>query len=361
MTQHATKETEDLNLKELLLCAWTRKWWIVACTTACTIAGIIYIATIPPIYHSQVELLPPKRADLAEYNLAAQLAGPAISDLMSLTKEKNELNELTPKESYEFFIRHLHAYSTRLKFFNEYYLPSLPVKVFQKNHERLWNQFSEQLQIRQQGESGHILSFSGPDSQQNADWANQYVQLVEAAASDELIQALQSAVRIRQKVTEDQIKTLRSTAEVEREAKIKRLRDALHLAQSIHLLEPPTQGNLITSYSDENLYLRGSKALESEIQIIEQRENNDPYIPELNDLLKKQALLNAIQINPTHLRVVNIDRVAEPSSIAIWPRPMLIMALSILGGFGASSLFVLFFSAFRPPRNASRPRVAHPR
>lgn len=358
MNQNNTKVTEDITLQELILSVWNRKWWIIIFTIVCTGLAALYTTLATPTYRSEVELLPPTRADLASYNLAIQLAGPAITDLVSANKTKPDyLAEITPNETYQLFLRHLTSYSTRLDFFNTVYLPSLKNSPEDNDKEQSWNEFSRKLSIVPPAGTVDLrstLSFAGPDSAQNAEWANQFVHMAEDKASEELIQGVQSLIDIRRQVTKDQIQALKNAAESERKSKIKRLNDALQLAESIGLNEPPTQGNLVTSYSDENLYLRGTNALKAEIAVTEQRLDNDPYIAELNDLLKKQALLDAIEVDAEHLKVATIDRTATPAQYPIWPRRSLILVLGFALSLGLSTLLLLFISAFFPNKNASR-------
>jgi chain length determinant protein (polysaccharide antigen chain regulator) len=151
---------------------------------------------------------------------------------------------------------------------------------------------------------------------------------------------LSSAIQLRRQSTEDQIATLRQIAKEDRQNQITRLSDAVALANSIGLKDPSSTGNLITSFSGPTLYLRGSKALQAELNLLKQRTSDDPYIPELPDLLKKQALLKNIDLNPQHLSVATIDQSALVPEEPIKPQKALILILGVILG-GILSMFII--------------------
>src|SRR5690606_28894680 len=135
---------------------------------------------------------------------------------------------------------------------------------------------------------------------------------------------------------------LRQTADKMRNDRITRLEEALATAESIGLDTPRELGSLIAintyGLNTENiqsgslLYLRGAQALRAELQQLRQRESEDAYIPELPDILKKIALLKAINLNPEALTTATIDRAAIIPEEPIRPRRMIIILLGLTAG-----------------------------
>ncbi|WP_449392824.1 GNVR domain-containing protein [Eoetvoesiella caeni] len=85
---------------------------------------------------------------------------------------------------------------------------------------------------------------------------------------------------------------------------------------------------------DDALYLRGSKALQSELNQLKSRVTDDSFIPELPDLIKNLALLNSINMQPEGFSVARIDRAAVAPEYPVKPRKALSVVMGvILGGF----------------------------
>jgi chain length determinant protein (polysaccharide antigen chain regulator) len=121
------------------------------------------------------------------------------------------------------------------------------------------------------------------------------------------------------------------------------------------------------------LYLRGSKALRSEIKELTERSSDDPFIPGLRDLqdkiellktnrqiealkLRKDndpfietlrdkeselAILEAFKIDPNQVRVVTLDQAAYPPEQRESPKRAKIVALGAIAG-----LFLGIIAAF---------------
>src|SRR5690606_9918349 len=171
--------------------------------------------------------------------------------------------------------------SLRQAFFNKTYLAQYGDNVSDAQRQQLWHGFNNTLNIKrpQKPTDGPqmTLTWQGTDPQRIAQWANEYVEMAISAAQSELLQDLQSAVRLRLDSTQAQIDTLREVALIDHQGRITQIKEALQLAESIGLDVPPPSGNLITSYTGSTSYLRGAKALRSELVLMEQRQRHDPY------------------------------------------------------------------------------------
>src|SRR5699024_10015151 len=173
----------------------------------------------------------------------------------------------------------------------------------------------------------------GSQPQQLADWVNDYLRQANQRAHKQVLTTLRNSLSTQQDVTKIQIEVLRKSAEEERQNRIVRLEEALTLAEQIDLSTPPDRGNLITSYSGETTYLRGSRALESELALLKERKNNDPDIPELTTLHKKLDLLAKAETEEVGFELASVDNWAPVPEAPIKPKKSLIVALGfILGG-----------------------------
>ncbi|NYT84325.1 LPS O-antigen chain length determinant protein WzzB [Pollutimonas harenae] len=333
--RNATAPSDEIDLRELLCTLWKAKWLIVATTLVVAGAAAAYTFLSPPIYETRLQTLPPTPSGLASYNMANQLSGPAISGV-GINGSDNAVAAITPDDAYNTFLRNLNSVTLRQQFFTKIYLPAHPGSDTPASQDRLWKRFNKELNIKlpQQKDDDELmtLALQGEDPATIADWANRYVQAAITISQKELLETLSSAIQLRLQSTQDQIATLRKVAETTRQDSIARLKEALTLAESIGLSTPPDTGNLITSYTGATTYLRGSKALRAELKLLEQRQSDDPYIEELPNLLKKQSLLQKIDLAPQHVAVATIDQAATVPQEPIKPRKMLILALGIILG-----------------------------
>jgi chain length determinant protein (polysaccharide antigen chain regulator) len=164
------------------------------------------------------------------------------------------------------------------------------------------------------------------------------------------------------------------------------LTEAAKIAESIGLVEKSALlENTVVNASERNafytevntqpqpLYLRGSKALRSEIKELTERSSDDPFIPGLRDLEDKVVLLKtnrqvealkarqsndpfietlrdkeselailvSFKIDPNQVSVATLDQAAYPPEKRESPKRAKIVALGALGG-----LFLGILAAF---------------
>lgn len=362
MEQSHTRATqsEQIDLRKLMYALWRQKLLIVLCTIIVAGIAAAYALLSAPIYEASVQTLPPTASDLASYNAASQLTGAAVHGIIGSSSETAPpgIAAITPENAYASFLRQLTSEAVRQRFFQQYYLPihgepSNPASV-----ELTWKALNNDLTIttpKSTSDSVAKLTLQGEDPRTIADWANYYVQLAATRSRQELLENLKGEVQVRKQGVADQIAALRMVAQTIRTDRITRLQNALHIAQSIGLEEPPVGTPLISvgehgtteadTYANGAMtYLRGAKALRAELEQLNKRESDDAYITGLPSLLKKQALLNSIDLNPTSLAVATIDREAIAPVEPVKPKKLLVLVVGvILGGMLGISLALLLY------------------
>ncbi|MCI2807789.1 Wzz/FepE/Etk N-terminal domain-containing protein [Eoetvoesiella caeni] len=347
---HHNQPSDEIDLRELCTTLWRSKVLILSITLAATCIAAAYAFLSIPSYETSVRLLPPKVSDLASYNTASQLTGEAISGTVDQGYARPAppgIQSLTTKVAYDAFLQNLDSDSIKLEFFEKYYLPAYGQDHDDVEKQALWKRLNGILTIqlpKSPNSAATTLSFEGEDPKKIADWANHYVTLAANTTQKDFLQNLSSEVAARNKGITEQIATLRKIAETQRQSRIIHVEAALSIAQSIGLDVPPSGSTLIainnTTTNEVNafpagdmMYLRGTKALSSELALLKSRKNEDAYIPELDNLLKKRNLLSSIDLSPAHLSVVTIDRAAIAPQKPLNPKKSLILTLGlILGG-----------------------------
>lgn len=342
-TTSNTHPTDEVDLRELVQTLWNSKVLIVVTTTivACIAAAYAFLST--PIYETQVQTLPPTAASLANYNIDSSYTNAAAS----------AVQKLNPQDIYKTFLQRLASDSTRQKFFEEVYLPAHTAKLDEASEQRQWKRLNKELTINVPNKPNEYiatLTLEGADPKSISGWANVYVDLAITETRKELLDNLSSAVESSQKGLETQISALRKIALITRQDRITRIKAALNVAESVGLETPPAGSPLISissanandidAFANGNMmYLRGAKALRAELNELSNRTNDDAYIQELPELLKRQELLRNIDLSPEKLQVAIIDRAAIVPEDPVKPKKPLILILAVLLG-GVLGIFI---------------------
>jgi chain length determinant protein (polysaccharide antigen chain regulator) len=294
---------------------------------------------------------------LIGYNASQQLLDVAQATASQSDTSNNGANTtnhttppLTTDAAYGVFLQRLESQNLLRRFFNQTYLPAHPDVKTQVERQNLWEKLNKKLIIelpkKDPSQNQVILTIDGVNPQLLADWTNLFLKMASDDARQQLLDKLVTAARAETRSVRDQITALRAAAKASRQDEIARIESALKLAQSIQLTDPPSSGNLITSYTGNTLYLRGSKALQAELGLLMARQNDDPYIPQLPNLLYAQQLLQRVNVDPKDLTAVTIDQHAEVPVKPIWPRKALILAIAIVLGAILAIFFVLLRQAW---------------
>ena len=184
----------------------------------------------------------------------------------------------------------LNSQNLKQDFFVKHYLTHYHPNATALEKEQLFDRFTQQLRIslpRKDTEFETHISFELDDAERSAAWLNQYVEQALSVSRARLLNNLKVQRSEQIRVIESRLALLRNQAKTDNDNRLQRVEDALRIAQGINLEHPSNSGNLITSYSGETMYLRGAQALSAELDLLQRRENFDPYIAEL-PLLQRQ-------------------------------------------------------------------------
>lgn len=343
-------QSGEIDLADILCALWTAKWLILGITAVVTCIAVAYALMATPVYETSTKTLPPTASGLVSYNAASQLTGAAISGMLD-TESTDGINTLTPDQAYTAFIMQLRSDALKQKFFETQYLPAMS-KESEASDQSLWKRLDKSIRITlpTQTDASATVTIEGTDPVRIADWANRYVELAADTTKAILLDNLNGEIDIRNNGLKKQIATLRAVAHDLRESDIVRLENALHIAESIGLESPSEgmalisiggKGNSDTFANSDLTYLRGAKALRSEIEQIKKRQNDDAYISELPDLLKKQALLDGIAVDAQSITVARIDSPAQVPEDPVKPRKSLIVGLGLIVGLMLGMMFAL--------------------
>ncbi len=322
----------DIDLVELVRGLWEEKWIVLIFSLLGILFAAIYAFLSTPVYEARIAILPPSLSDVAGFN-------------QGRTRETG-LGPFKVQDVYSVFVRNLQADGTRHRFFNETYLPSLDEELRSVSRDALYKRFTDQISISLPGKDfpgRYLVAIEQEDPERAASWVRWYIADAAEISIQEMLNNAHREIEVKARDIEQRIQNLRENAKARREDRIVQLKEALKVAGALKLEEPP----LISGQSSEELsaimngslmYMRGSKAIMAEIQTLEARSSDDPFIPALRTLQEQQLLLSSLRVNSERVSVFRQDGPIETPDSPVRPRRAMILIFGliiggVLGGF----------------------------
>ena len=321
-------DTDEIDLFELASNLWREKWIIIAFTVVATIIAIIYALMATPIYQTKAEALPPRISDIVALNPEPQQEDTVL------------LKPLKTSDVFNLFSQVLNSASLRNEFYEAVYLPSLTEEARNKPAEALRKELGKIVEVKLSSKSDEpdVVTVTLPNDPNKAqEWANLYITMAGDKARNSLVQDRSAEVANIVSALTTNIGLLRSQAKMEREREIARLSEAYYIAKEIGIEEPQKpDGKMLeegANYIDRNLpYLRGTKALAAQLYVLQNRKDDDPFIPELSNLQQQLNFYQSLQFNSKQVSAYTFDHPAELPDFPIKPKKSLIVVIGFLLG-----------------------------
>jgi chain length determinant protein (polysaccharide antigen chain regulator) len=342
---YAARSREDeIDLVELAKALWSQKLIILAATIAGAAIALAYALLSTPVFTAKATVLPPLLSDIAAYNAGRTESSFYTSGSDEKGNRSGQAVKLfTTDDVYAVFTRNLRSQSLRRDMFNEIYLPLFSKSERAEPKDRLWENFNKLVTITtpdQQRAESMKVSVNQNTPELAAGWTNELINRAAAASERDMQRNVASELNIRIHSTERRIASLRSIAQQRREDRIAILKEALVVAQEVGMNSPQVTADRASSseqlseFIDGSLtYIRGAKAIEAEMKVLEARQSDDPFIPELRSLQERLSFLKTIDVRPDNVSVFTLDSAAEVPETPIKPKKALIVALGlVLGG-----------------------------
>ena len=335
----------DIDLFELFQSLWQEKVLIVLITAVITALAVIYALTATPIYQTQASLVPPPAYAIQGYNEGRMEAFRTVG-----------VKELSVDEVYKVFKTNLNSLQLRTVFFTDVYIPSLSTDEQKKSRDSLQRKFNRTLSVKQSDPNGnkdlYQVSLELNDPVLAADWVKLYIERAIAATKLELKSNIQAEQKVHLDTLSVQTKSLLDTAKIKRQDQIKLLKEALYIAESISLEGSSPLSDKASlggsRYIDNDLiYTRGAKTLRAQLNVLENRNSDEPFIAGFRELNTQLELLQAFQLDDSKISVVQIDEIAEVPSTPIKPKKALIVVAALVLGSMFGVFFVLVRSLMR--------------
>lgn len=315
---------DEIDIFELIGYIWQKKLVVAVTTAIVTSIFASYAWLTTPVYEAKVFVGTPSQNDIAGLNYGRG------SD--------TGLSAFKVKDVYQIFVRNLQSESLRREFFQKIYLPSLHENHRNGSQDELYDRFREVLSISlaaKDSPTRFVIKTSLSDPQQAAEWAQQYAEMAGQRGKMEVIKDAKADATVKASNLEQQIAAARESTRKQREDEVARLNEALKVAKSVGLEKPPIISNTLSSevtagMSGSLSYMRGSRALEAEIDNLSKRASDDPFVNNLRQREEALAFYRGLNIDPRQIEIYRQDGAIDSPDKPIKPRRMLIIIL----GFG---------------------------
>jgi len=322
------EEISPIELGRIML---RHKGMIVAGLLICLLPASLYLLIANPVFRATVYLLPPPQT--------------SIQGLI-VTIDNLGTQKYTPEAVYTAFLEKLKSPGLRREFFTEnklvdHYLSDTPSES--ANLDSVFSErFNSKIHVRVDGKDPAFVSvsFSDSDSDFAARSLNQLIGLADRRTVDQLVDDVNATVKSQITAIQHQISVKRVMAETTKRDTIAKLREARSIAGALGIEDGSTfpmlagtaNTRLAINTTQLPLYMRGVKALDTEITALKSRESIDPFIDGLRELQERLALLKAVSINRDSLAAVTVDDAARPPYRPVSPRYALVILLAVVAG-----------------------------
>jgi len=336
---------DEISLIDLWRVVAARKNLILLIFLAAIGLASAYVFLAGSLYRAEAHLLPPQQQDIQS---------------LIIGKEGLEITLNTPNLIYRAFLSNFKSKGVRREFFNAYDLADY--YLADKLHtdadiDRIFDKvFSENLQLRadKQDASLVVVRFGDSDPELAAQRLNQFIAFANERTVRQLLGNINAAIRAEIERVRRQLASKSKLATQRRYDAITKLQEALRVARvlgfegvdSLAVIADTEKAAIEVNTAQIPLYMRGAKALEAEIAVLESRKSDEPFIAGLRDLQEKLAFLEGLSINRGMLSAVTIDTAARTPYQAEKPREKMIIILAAVFGL-IIGIFLAFIAEFR--------------
>ncbi|WP_460152110.1 LPS O-antigen chain length determinant protein WzzB [Pseudomonas sp. S2_B07] len=316
-------DAEGLDMHALVFTLWRQKIIILCMALLGTIIATTYAFLSEPIYEAKAFIMPPTQNDIEGLNYG-----------------RKKLPSLAVKDVYLVFLKNLQAESLRRDFFKGTYLPALGKDSDPKG--LLYDKLSKNLLISVVGKDTadrYSIVILDADSSQAAKWVGQYAERAQELALQEINKNISSEFNVEARNLNQEIVSLREVGRKDREDTLVKLNEALVVAKAIGLEKPPIVSggsksslNIAGKMDDELTYMRGTKALEAEIENLKSRKSEDPFIDKLRGLETDYNFYKQLSERFQIAKTFRMDGSVEVSGSPVKPKIPVVISIGLILG-----------------------------
>jgi LPS O-antigen subunit length determinant protein (WzzB/FepE family) len=408
------ENNDEIDLRELIRSLWDQRWIIVGITAFVTLIAVLYAFLATPYYRVQSILRPVEVGVLDSLNATevyelkplealARVSGGLSSygNRLEFFQGNEDLfadlarQELTAEQAFENFNSEAFAmlYPDPKKNQGEFVGLALTYPA-SMDGVSVVNEFVAFVLQRERERVASDLAVVIANRKANIEQRIEAARASYQAGKEAEIAALLEKAALKKAELEDELRALRTELKIRRENRLSVLEEAIRIARSLGIRKPTTptamadagQGVRTEITSREiPLYFLGVDALEAErevlrartsddfmeprigeiqkeldmlrhnrqVEVLQQRQDEDLYLNELAKLREEAARLEGIEFDASTLQLARIDQPAQKPLKRLKPKRVLILALGVVLG-GMLGVFVALM------RNLMQPRRVRP-
>ena len=348
MNLQEAKMNDNINIGNLYQTLLNKKRSVLIILLASVVLSSLYAFTLPNLYRAQIYIVPPQDKFVQPLNyFATQIA---------------KDSQLVLKQQYIYFdfMKNAQSRQFQRKFFFENkiydYFDADPEEAFDVSFNEMLRFSLESKYVSRdiRQEDFFNVSFLHSDPNLAAKWLNDYVQMVERETSRRIVDGVNTSIENYRKKIQSAIDSHKEQAKQIRADNITRLKEALLIAEELDIIKPSnanlTNQTIImdnstvsgpTQITEMPLYLFGVDALKTQIDILQNRVSDDPFIPNLRSLEAELNTTSLVKVNYSDVRVAEIDQKALAPTRKYSPRRSLILIVGLFFGIVVSFFYIL--------------------
>ena len=348
MNPQEAKMNDNINIGNLYQTLLNKKRSVLIILLASVVLSSLYAFTLPNLYRAQIYIVPPQDKFVQPLNyFATQIA---------------KDSQLVLKQQYIYFdfMKNAQSRQFQRKFFFENkiydYFDADPEEAFDVSFNEMLRFSLESKYVSRdiRQEDSFNVSFLHSDPNLAAKWLNDYVQMVERETSRRIVDGVNTSIENYRKKIQSAIDSHKEQAKQIRADNITRLKEALLIAEELDIIKPSnanlTNQTIImdnstvsgpTQITEMPLYLFGTDALKTQIDILQNRVSDDPFIPNLRSLEAELNTTSLVKVNYSDVRVAEIDQKALAPTRKYSPRRSLILIVGLFFGIVVSFFYIL--------------------
>ena len=342
-------EDDTIDLYELWITLWSKRWHVIGVTAVAALGSVVYALLQPPVYKAEALLLPPKAKDVKSINLALN----EVDSSGNKAAQLRRVSGITASQAFGAFKKNLSSRSLQKKFIEEHSLMNVlaPNRTPETRDIEILESFAKMIKFGDKG--GFSVSVESTDPEFAAKLVNDYVSFFDLETVRGMVSDAKNNIEEQILDIEYLIASKRQMAKQRREDQVLRYQEASIIANALGIKKrvdatniiQNTQMNVDIATASTPLYYLGIEALSAEIEILQNRISDDPFISGLRDLQEQLALLRSFKISDKGMHSVSIDQAAYPPKYRIKPNRRLIVSLGTVVGLFLG-IFLGFFASF---------------
>ena len=354
-------QTDEIDLRKLFNSLVARKLLIFGLTAFVTLLAIIFATNLTPIYKSNALFTAPDNNSMIHINklqFTKELKDSVFSSFLTTLSSKQFQTKVFLDGGY-------------LALFNPENNPIDSAPVFIANTLKSIaisrpSVTQKDLALGFLNEMPYSVSIEGANAELMTRYLNELIDRADEKVINDLIKNSNQQVDFRLSEILLEREALILKAKQSRLNEIVVLKDAATIAKSLGIVnnnfsqigDENITSNLIIAIGDNQTlpdwYLYGEKALLERANILSNRENDEPFIPQLIKLEAEKFNLESAEMQDmSNANSMQLNKIATNPNSPIKPNKRMIVMLAFIGSFMVSIFLALVMGALKPDEESS--------